>query len=53
MDSAVDRSRPFMVMQRLPLARQIALKSFLKRWNHNGWMQLQDGWRQKASLIAS
>ncbi len=40
-------------MGRLPLSRQIALKSFLKRYHGNGWMQVQDGWLENASLTAS
>ncbi|HLX70182.1 MAG TPA: hypothetical protein VKV04_11205 [Verrucomicrobiae bacterium] len=40
-------------MELLPVQRQIALKSWLKRYNGNRWMQDQDGWKERASLIAS
>ncbi len=40
-------------MGRLPLARRIALKSFLKRYHGNDWMQAQFGWLEEAALIAS
>ena len=53
MDAAVDRTHPCAVMGRLPLARRIALKSFLKRWHGNDWMKAQDGWLADACLIAS
>jgi hypothetical protein len=37
----------------LPPGRRIALKSFLKRWHGNAWMQDQRDWLEDACLIAS
>jgi hypothetical protein len=53
MDASIDRTHPALIMHCLPLDRQIALKSFLKRWHGNEWMQLQDDWMENASLMAS
>jgi hypothetical protein len=53
MDTSIDRTNPSAIMGLLPLDRQIAFKSWLKRWHSNKWMQGQDGWRKRTSLIAS
>jgi hypothetical protein len=53
LDTSIDRTNTSAIMKRLPLERQIAFKSWLKRWHGNTWMQNQDGWRQRAGLIAS
>jgi len=53
MDTSLDRANPSAIMKLLLTRMQIALKSWLKRWHGNDWMQGQDGWRKKASLIAS
>lgn len=53
MDSSIDRTISHAIMNRLSLRQQIAFKSWLKRYHSNDWMQDQDGWLQRAALIAS